>query len=89
MLSSSCIIYQVGMLYSIFKLILSYYVVHLVSLVLQHNNKLRKEAEKRGEKFKVHKLRRNEEMDEYDFIHWRRSFEEREALIRDISWYVF
>ena len=77
------------MLYSIFKLILSYYVVHLGSLVLQHNNKLRKEAEKRGEKFKVHKLRRNEEMDEYDFIHWRRSFEEREALIRDISWYVF
>ncbi|XP_074326282.1 protein PLASTID TRANSCRIPTIONALLY ACTIVE 10 [Apium graveolens] len=50
-----------------------------------HNNKLRKEAEKRGERFKVHKMRRNEEMDEYDFIHWRRSFEEREALIRDIS----
>ncbi|XAR50303.1 hypothetical protein NMG60_11004590 [Bertholletia excelsa] len=24
-------------------------------------------------------------MDEYDFIHWRRSLEEREALIRDIS----
>lgn len=26
-------------------------------------------------------------MDEYDLIHWRRSFEEREALLRDISWY--
>lgn len=26
-------------------------------------------------------------MDEYDFLHWRRSLEEREALIRDISWY--
>lgn len=26
-------------------------------------------------------------MDEYDYMHWRRSFEEREALIRDISWY--
>lgn len=24
-------------------------------------------------------------MDEYDLIHWRRSFEEREALLRDIS----
>ncbi|KAF5743703.1 Nucleic acid-binding OB-fold-like protein isoform 1 [Tripterygium wilfordii] len=49
-----------------------------------HNN-LRKEAEARGEKYKVHKLRRNNEMDEYDLMHWRRSFEEREALIRDIS----
>lgn len=28
-------------------------------------------------------------MDEYDLMHWRRSFEEREALIRDISWYLF
>lgn len=26
-------------------------------------------------------------MDEYDFIHWRRSLEEREALLRDISRY--
>ncbi|KAM7483428.1 hypothetical protein LguiB_008011 [Lonicera macranthoides] len=51
----------------------------------QHHNKLRKEAKERGEKFKVTKMRRNEEMDEYDLIHWRRSFEEREALIRDIS----
>ncbi|KAI3933484.1 hypothetical protein MKX01_022063 [Papaver californicum] len=30
-------------------------------------------------------LRRNIEMDEYDLIHWRRSFEERKALLRDIS----
>ncbi|KAF8390595.1 hypothetical protein HHK36_025122 [Tetracentron sinense] len=49
------------------------------------NNKLRKEAKERGEEYKVTKLRRNIEMDEYDLIHWRRSFEEREALIRDIS----
>ncbi|KAF7838200.1 Protein PLASTID TRANSCRIPTIONALLY ACTIVE 10 [Senna tora] len=51
----------------------------------QLHNKLRKEAEERGEKYKVDKLRRNIEMDEYDLMHWRRSFEEREALIRDIS----
>lgn len=51
----------------------------------QHHIKLRKEAEERGEKYKIFKLRRNIEMDEYDFIHWRRSFEEREALLRDIS----
>ncbi|CAN6464190.1 unnamed protein product [Victoria cruziana] len=51
----------------------------------QLNNKLKKEAEERGEEFKVTKLRRNIEMDEYDFIHWQRSLEEREALIRDIS----
>ncbi|XP_075479633.1 protein PLASTID TRANSCRIPTIONALLY ACTIVE 10 [Primulina tabacum] len=51
----------------------------------QLHNKLRKEAEKRGETYKITKLRRNEEMDEYDLIHWRRSFEEREALLRDIS----
>ncbi|XP_068657156.1 protein PLASTID TRANSCRIPTIONALLY ACTIVE 10-like [Aristolochia californica] len=51
----------------------------------QHNNKLRKEAQERGEVFKVTKLRRNIEMDEYDLIHWRRSLEEREALLRDIS----
>ncbi|KAL6973082.1 Protein PLASTID TRANSCRIPTIONALLY ACTIVE 10 [Sarracenia purpurea var. burkii] len=51
----------------------------------QFHNKLRKEAKERGEKYKITKLRRNIEMDEYDFIHWRRSFEEREALLRDIS----
>ncbi|KAL5748287.1 hypothetical protein ACOSQ2_025584 [Xanthoceras sorbifolium] len=51
----------------------------------EHHNKLRREAEERGEKYKIFKLRRNIEMDEYDFIHWRRSFEEREALLRDIS----
>ncbi|KAL7191749.1 hypothetical protein ACSBR2_023766 [Camellia fascicularis] len=51
----------------------------------QLHNKLRKEAKERGEEYKVTKMRRNIEMDEYDFIHWRRSFEEREALIRDIS----
>ncbi|KAJ4972527.1 hypothetical protein NE237_005701 [Protea cynaroides] len=49
------------------------------------NNKLKREAKERGEEFKETKLRRNIEMDEYDLIHWRRSFEEREALIRDIS----
>ncbi|KAG9446638.1 hypothetical protein H6P81_012766 [Aristolochia fimbriata] len=51
----------------------------------QHNNKLKKEAQERGEVFKVTKLRRNIEMDEYDLMHWRRSLEEREALLRDIS----
>lgn len=51
----------------------------------QHNKRLQKEAEERGEEFKVAKLRRHLEMDEYDLIHWRRSFEEREALIRDVS----
>ncbi|XP_021736292.1 protein PLASTID TRANSCRIPTIONALLY ACTIVE 10-like [Chenopodium quinoa] len=51
----------------------------------QLHNRLQKEAEERGENYKVDKLRRNIEMDEYDFIHWRRSFEEREALLRDIS----
>ncbi|XP_059441689.1 protein PLASTID TRANSCRIPTIONALLY ACTIVE 10 [Corylus avellana] len=49
------------------------------------HNKLRIEAKERGEEYKVTKLRRNIEMDEYDLIHWRRSFEEREALLRDIS----
>ncbi|KAL5717737.1 Protein PLASTID TRANSCRIPTIONALLY ACTIVE 10 [Ranunculus cassubicifolius] len=49
------------------------------------NNKLKEEAKERGEEFKVTKLRRNIEMDDYDFIHWRRSYEEREALLRDIS----
>lgn len=53
---------------------------------MQHHEKLRKEALERGEKYKIYKFRRNVEMDEYDLIHWRRSFEEREALIRDISW---
>ncbi|XP_019052285.1 PREDICTED: protein PLASTID TRANSCRIPTIONALLY ACTIVE 10 isoform X2 [Nelumbo nucifera] len=52
----------------------------------QLNNKLKREAQERGEEYKVTKLRRNIEMDEYDLIHWRRSFEEREALLRDISW---
>ncbi|XP_047157256.1 protein PLASTID TRANSCRIPTIONALLY ACTIVE 10 [Vigna umbellata] len=51
----------------------------------EHHVKLRKEATDRGEKYKITKLRRNIEMDEYDYMHWRRSFEEREALIRDIS----
>ncbi|CAM8919165.1 unnamed protein product [Rhodiola kirilowii] len=51
----------------------------------EYHNKLRLEAEARGEKYKFPKLRRNLEMDEYDFIHWRRSFEERETLLRDIS----
>ncbi|KAE9453673.1 hypothetical protein C3L33_14438, partial [Rhododendron williamsianum] len=49
------------------------------------HNKLREEAKERREKYRVTKLRRNIEMDEYDFVHWRRSLEEREALIRDIS----
>lgn len=57
--------------------------------ILQHINRLKKEARERGEEYKVTKLRRNLEMDEYDFIHWRRSLEEREALLRDISWYSF
>jgi hypothetical protein len=48
--------------------------------------RLKKEAEERGEEYKVRKLRRNKEMDEYDLMQWRRSFEEREALIRDICW---
>ncbi|XP_059641125.1 protein PLASTID TRANSCRIPTIONALLY ACTIVE 10 [Cornus florida] len=51
----------------------------------QLHNKLRKEAKERGEEYKDTKMRRNIEMDEYDLIHWRRSLEEREALIRDIS----
>ncbi|XP_077211910.1 nucleic acid-binding, OB-fold-like protein [Tasmannia lanceolata] len=51
----------------------------------QLNNKLKKEAKDRGEEYNVTKLRRNIEMDEYDLIHWRRSLEEKEALIRDIS----
>ncbi|KAK3040606.1 hypothetical protein RJ639_026927, partial [Escallonia herrerae] len=51
----------------------------------QHHNELRREARERGEKYKVTQMRRTMEMDEYDLIHWRRSYEEREALIRDIS----
>lgn len=51
----------------------------------QLRNSLRRETEERGEEYKVTKMRRNIEMDEYDFLHWRRSLEEREALIRDIS----
>lgn len=51
----------------------------------EHHNKLREEAKERGEKYEVTQMRRNIEMDEYDLIHWRRSFEEREALFRDIS----
>ncbi|CAL1405789.1 unnamed protein product [Linum trigynum] len=51
----------------------------------EHHSKLRMEAKSRGEKYKIHKLKRNIEMDEYDLLHWRRSFEEREALLRDIS----
>ncbi|KAH7684825.1 Nucleic acid-binding OB-fold-containing protein [Dioscorea alata] len=47
--------------------------------------KLKKEANERGEEFKLPKLRRMIEMDEYDLMHWQRSLEEREALIRDIS----
>ena len=56
---------------------------------LQLNNKLKKEAEHREEEYKIPMLRRNVEMDEYDLMHWQRSLEEREALIRDISWYTF
>ncbi|KAJ3678133.1 hypothetical protein LUZ60_001936 [Juncus effusus] len=51
----------------------------------QRNKRLEKEAEERGEKFKILNMRRNKEMDEYDYLHWKRSKEEREALIRDIS----
>nr|GMC69945.1 protein PLASTID TRANSCRIPTIONALLY ACTIVE 10 [Ipomoea batatas] len=51
----------------------------------QHHIKMSKEAKERGERYQITKLRRNVEMDEYDFIHWRRSLEEREALLRDIS----
>lgn len=63
------------------------YLLTLSPYWLQLNKKLKKEAEARGERFKIDKLRRNIEMDEYDLMHWRRSLEEREALLRDISWY--
>lgn len=59
----------------------------LISASFQLHNKLRKETEAEGETYKITKLRRNEEMDEYDLIHWHRSFEERETVLRDISWY--
>ncbi|EPS63890.1 hypothetical protein M569_10889, partial [Genlisea aurea] len=51
----------------------------------QFHRKSMKEAAERGESYRITSLRRNEEMDEYDLIHWRRSFEEREALLRDIA----
>ncbi|OWM65476.1 hypothetical protein CDL15_Pgr009066 [Punica granatum] len=51
----------------------------------EYHNKLRKESMERGERYKISKLRRNIEMDDYDLIHWQRSYEEREALLRDIS----
>ena len=54
---------------------------------MQQNKKLWEEAKARGEEYEVAKLRRHTEMDEYDYMQWRRSFEEREALLRDISWY--
>jgi hypothetical protein len=53
---------------------------------MQLIKKLKEEAEEKGQKYKVGKLRRNKEMDEYDLMQWRRSYEEREALIRDICW---
>ncbi|KAK4782246.1 hypothetical protein SAY86_016348 [Trapa natans] len=52
----------------------------------EHHNKLRKEAMEKGERYKITQLRRNIEMDEYDWLQWRRSVEEREALLRDISY---
>ncbi|GJR57023.1 protein plastid transcriptionally active 10 [Tanacetum coccineum] len=52
----------------------------------QYHNKLKIEAmEKRAISYKIDKLSRNHEMDEYDLVHWRRSVEESEALLRDIS----
>uniref|UniRef100_A0A8R7RCI2 S1 motif domain-containing protein n=1 Tax=Triticum urartu TaxID=4572 RepID=A0A8R7RCI2_TRIUA len=46
--------------------------------------RLKAEAQERGEEYKIGKMRRNIEMDEYDLLQWRRSYEEREALLRDI-----
>lgn len=63
------------------------FIYFFVYVCLQLRDALKKEAEERGEEYKVTNMRRNDEMDEYDFLHWRRSLEEREALIRDISWY--
>ncbi|KAJ9567700.1 hypothetical protein OSB04_003666 [Centaurea solstitialis] len=52
----------------------------------QHHNELKRQAMDGGAtSYKIDKLRRNHEMDEYDLVHWRRSLEEREALLRDIS----
>ncbi|KAI3673593.1 hypothetical protein L6452_39716 [Arctium lappa] len=52
----------------------------------QHHNELKRQAMEGGAtSYKIDKLRRNHEMDEYDLVHWRRSLEEREALLRDIS----
>ncbi|XP_048329831.2 protein PLASTID TRANSCRIPTIONALLY ACTIVE 10 isoform X3 [Ziziphus jujuba] len=62
-----------------------YLILLFGSFVKQHRKRLIIEAKERGEEYKITKMRRNDEMDEYDFLHWRRSFEEREALIRDIS----
>jgi hypothetical protein len=53
---------------------------------MQEIKKLMEEARERGEEYKVDKFRRNKEMDEYDLLQWRRSYEEREALLRDICW---
>ncbi|KAJ0723469.1 putative S1 domain, nucleic acid-binding protein [Helianthus annuus] len=52
----------------------------------QHHNALKAQAMEQGAtSYRIDKLRRNHEMDEYDLVHWRRSVEEREALLRDIS----
>ncbi|XP_076887971.1 protein PLASTID TRANSCRIPTIONALLY ACTIVE 10-like [Bidens hawaiensis] len=52
----------------------------------QYHNALKKQAMEQGAtSYRIEKLRRNHEMDEYDLVHWRRSVEEREALLRDIS----
>ncbi|XP_071692264.1 protein PLASTID TRANSCRIPTIONALLY ACTIVE 10 [Rutidosis leptorrhynchoides] len=52
----------------------------------EHHNALKRQVMEKGEAtYKIDKLRRNHEMDEYDLVHWRRSVEEREALLRDIS----
>lgn len=59
--------------------------LNLSYCLVQYHNKLMMEAKARGEGYKIDKLRRNIEMDEYDALHWRRSLEEREALLRDIS----
>ncbi|KAG1363391.1 putative protein tex [Cocos nucifera] len=63
----------------------AYYKKALLPKVILLHNRLKKEAKERGEEYKIPKLRRNIEMDQYDLMHWRRSLEEREALMRDIS----
>ncbi|XP_076957932.1 protein PLASTID TRANSCRIPTIONALLY ACTIVE 10-like [Bidens hawaiensis] len=51
-----------------------------------YHNALKEQAMEQGAtSYRIEKLRRNHEMDEYDLVHWRRSVEEREALLRDIS----